>query len=530
MLAALSALYDRIITIRLRAWSFVSYVQSAFQKGKSTILPLFTLRLLIEISKYNDTTLYIAFFDLEKAFDKVSRYLLLKKLIDRGIGNNMLQALKHVYNFTTCIIGAAANASEEFRTYSGIRQGAPSSVLLFIFFMDELVAHLQRSCIEEPLIKAMHCLLHADDTAIVSTNRELFIKKCNAMVDYFNENNLSLNLPKSSYLIINGGDGDFKTNLQLNFGVLEYQSTSVYLGGVVSDTGSLKYDIEKYVNGKRPNITIKYNNFVRKNHLAPLSIKLNVLDVCVTSALLYGCETWGTADVKPLEVTYRFGLKRALSVRENTSTEILYIEAGRCPLSIRISKQQLNFWQKLNTYLHENPEHRLAGLIEYARGINLKYVTYYDNLQQEYQKPQDCYEQKRDTFKRECTDTIKRKAAEDAGSRCGVYLHVNPQLTPPEHRNILEMERILLSRYRSGSHSLRIETGRMNKPPIPRDERLCCCNTDVQSLHHVLLDFPVVADLHREYTYTSVEDAFKRNNITQFLMKMERKLRLKTLQ
>ena len=174
----------------------------------------------------------------------------------------MLQALKRVYSFTTCIIGSTVNASKEFRTYSGIRQGAPSSVLLFIIFMDELVDHLQHCCIEEPILKALHCLLHADDTAVISTNRELFTKECNAMVDYFNENNLSLNLPKSSYLIINGGEEDEKCNLQLNYGVLEYKPTSVYLGAVVSDTRSLTNDIDKFVNGNRPNVTIKFNNFV----------------------------------------------------------------------------------------------------------------------------------------------------------------------------------------------------------------------------------------------------------------------------
>ena len=158
MLPALSALYDRIITLRLQVWSLVSYVQSAFQKGKSTILPLFTIRLLTAIAKCTGTTLYIGFFDLEKAFDKVSRYLLLKKLIDRGIGNCMLQALKRIYCSTYCIVGSAADASEAFRTYSGIRQGAPSSVLLFIYFMDELVSYLQLHCIEEPLIGIIHCL------------------------------------------------------------------------------------------------------------------------------------------------------------------------------------------------------------------------------------------------------------------------------------------------------------------------------------------------------------------------------------
>ena len=185
MLAALSALYDRIIAIRLRKWSgvnnIVNFLQSAFQKGKSTIHQIFTIRLIIEIAKYTDTTVYIAFFDLAKAFDKVSRILLLKNLIERGIGNCMLQALKRIYLNTSCIIGNAFHASDEFRTSSGIRQGAASSVLLFIFFMDGLISFLEIHCIEEPILNVIHCLLHADDTVIISTDRETFVRKCNLM-------------------------------------------------------------------------------------------------------------------------------------------------------------------------------------------------------------------------------------------------------------------------------------------------------------------------------------------------------------
>ena len=139
MLAAISALYDRIIAIRSRNWPGFNYEQSAFQKGKSTLHQIFTLRLLIEIAKHENMTVYIGFFDLEKAFDKVSRLLLLKSLIKRGIGNCMLQALKRMYLYTTCIIGNSRMATDEFQTFSGIRQGASSSVLLFIFFMDELI-------------------------------------------------------------------------------------------------------------------------------------------------------------------------------------------------------------------------------------------------------------------------------------------------------------------------------------------------------------------------------------------------------
>ena len=120
MLTALGALYHRIIANRLRCWSGINYEQSAFQKGKSTIHQLFTIRLLIEIIKRTNSTLYIGFFDLEKAFDKVSRYLLLKKLIKLGIGNCMLQTLKRIYSFTSCVLSVGLDISNEVRTYTGI--------------------------------------------------------------------------------------------------------------------------------------------------------------------------------------------------------------------------------------------------------------------------------------------------------------------------------------------------------------------------------------------------------------------------
>ena len=88
---ALGVLYDRIITNRLEKWIEVSDVQSAFQKLRSTLHQIFTIRLLIEIAKKTDTTLYIGMFDLEKAFDKVSRFKLLMTLVKMGVGNVMLQ-------------------------------------------------------------------------------------------------------------------------------------------------------------------------------------------------------------------------------------------------------------------------------------------------------------------------------------------------------------------------------------------------------------------------------------------------------
>ena len=136
MLRALGSLYDRIIAKRLYRWMNVEPEQSAFQKGKSAIIQIFTLRILIEIAKRNNVTLYIASVDLEKAFDKVSRYRLLSTLVARGIGRVMLEALKNIYLHTSCIISFYGCFSYTFETFSGIRQGsAPGCCYLFYLWL-----------------------------------------------------------------------------------------------------------------------------------------------------------------------------------------------------------------------------------------------------------------------------------------------------------------------------------------------------------------------------------------------------------
>ena len=90
MLPALGVLYDRIISNRLEKWIYVHDEQTGFEKGKSTVTQIFTMRIIISIARKSKTALYIGCFDIEKAFDKVSRLLLFQKLMKLGIGYSML--------------------------------------------------------------------------------------------------------------------------------------------------------------------------------------------------------------------------------------------------------------------------------------------------------------------------------------------------------------------------------------------------------------------------------------------------------
>ena len=113
--------------------------------------------------------MYIAFVDLEKAFDKVSRFLLLARLVTLGINNVMLGTLKRIYSYTCCTLCFYRCYSELFLTGT---QGSASSVLLFILFIDGLFSFLRAQCQPEDIIESFHALVHADDTFIMSTNRD----------------------------------------------------------------------------------------------------------------------------------------------------------------------------------------------------------------------------------------------------------------------------------------------------------------------------------------------------------------------
>ena len=97
---------------------------------------------------------------------------------------------------------------------------------------------------------------------------------------------------------------DRRINIKLKKGYLKCKSVQSYLGVIITNEGNLKNDVSKYIEDKRSNILIKFVNFCNKNFMAPFHVKLQVLDTCVASALLYACETWAGYG-KEVEVIYQ---------------------------------------------------------------------------------------------------------------------------------------------------------------------------------------------------------------------------------
>ena len=122
-----------------------------------------------------------------------------------------------------------------------------------------------------------------------------------------------------------------------------------------------------------------------------------------------------------------------------------------------------------------------------------------------------------DTLKRNVTDKDKLAAAHDEDSKLDAYLSINTNLVKPSFEGKLEFQIIIVTRYRTGSHNLRIEKDR-RLPNSRREDRLCICNTGVQTVKHVFLHCPLLNDIRHKYGIVDLEHDIHND---KFLLEME---------
>ena len=127
-----------------------------------------------------------------------------------------------------------------------------------------------------------------------------------------------------------------------------------------------------------------------------------------------------------------------------------------------------------------------------------------------------------------CTDMWKRKiieASDDVDSKLGTYYCVNPLLKKfnMDIQTLTENERILITRFRTGSHSLAIEIGRFSN--TPRENRLCVCGHGVQSVWHIFTECQLTRTIVRK-NYLNLHDIFEDRNLRNLLILITKILKI----
>ena len=142
-LCIVGKVFARVILIRLHRLVKKVYPQSqcGFRAERSTVDLIFSLRQLQEKCREQKMALYVAFIDLTKAFDLVSRDGLFKILSKIGCPPKLDNPVKSFHSNIKGTVHFNGRFSAPFDIRSGVKQGCVLSPTLFGLFFAVLLKH-----------------------------------------------------------------------------------------------------------------------------------------------------------------------------------------------------------------------------------------------------------------------------------------------------------------------------------------------------------------------------------------------------
>ncbi|KAL1255575.1 hypothetical protein QQF64_013636 [Cirrhinus molitorella] len=314
LLSVVSKVFARVALARLQALASRVYPESqcGFRTGRSTVDMIFSLRQLQEKCQEQQMPLYIAFIDLTKAFDLVSRSGLFRLLQKIGCPPHLLAVVMSFHDNMHSMVCYNGVTSEAFPVSSGVKQGCVLAPTLFGIFFSMLLQYAIKDCSEGVHIHTrsdgrlyniarlraktkvtevpIREMLYADDAALTSHTEVGLQQLVTCLSHACKEFGLTISLRKTNVM---AQGTESPPNIVIDGYTLEVVENFTYLGSIISSSLSIDSEINSRI-AKAATVMAKLNQRVWNNSNLTEKTRMRVYQACVLSTLLYGGETWTT--------------------------------------------------------------------------------------------------------------------------------------------------------------------------------------------------------------------------------------------
>ena len=171
--------------------------QFGFVPGRGTTDEIFVVRQLQEKYLAANKRLYMAFVDLEKAFDGVPRKVSWWALRKLGVKEWVVRLVQGMYANAWSRVRVGEGYSEEFEVKVGVHQGSVLSPLLFIIVLEALSCEF---CSGVPWGD-----LYADDLVIITESLEECVRRLLTWKEAMEKKGLRVNAGKTKIMICSTG-------------------------------------------------------------------------------------------------------------------------------------------------------------------------------------------------------------------------------------------------------------------------------------------------------------------------------------
>ena len=156
-------------------------IQGGFRRGRHTEDNLFILERLIEMVKGRKEEIFVAFLDMEKAYDRINRKKLFEVVRCYGVHERLVvRLIERIYDGSMVKFELEKVTTGWCKCDSGVRQGCPLSPLLFNIYVREIgkvinnyVHRVKYAVVGKDGVmewKSQAGLLYADDVCLMANS------------------------------------------------------------------------------------------------------------------------------------------------------------------------------------------------------------------------------------------------------------------------------------------------------------------------------------------------------------------------
>lgn len=321
LLSAVAKMYENILEGRVK--QAIEYQleesQSGFRKGRCIQDHIFSIKQITEKALLQQKDIYLAFVDLEKAFDSVSQPLVWESLRRRGINGKLLRGIKSLYKENKNYVRISNWKSDIFEVREGLRQGGVLSPTLFIIVMDDIIKGTRDK------IKKVHigynklrpveigeCVFADDITICAKSERDLQIN-LTTWNEELAKRNMKINPQKTKVMVI--GKRTRTTDIKIGDQKIEQVDIYKYLGVLIQREGNMEEEINERLSSAAKIYHALSKTFLAKREIANTT-KTTVYKTIFRPILTFGGETWNLTNniksrVQAMEMKF---LRRILGI------------------------------------------------------------------------------------------------------------------------------------------------------------------------------------------------------------------------
>ena len=351
-----SKIFENVILLRIEEYLWTTDNQFGFKAHHSTDLCVYALTEFIEHFKNRSTSVYVAFLDAIKAFDKINHWLLFKKLIERQMPLYLVTILCYWYRHQVMFVRWGSSLSTGFRVTNGVRQGGILSPLLFNVYINDLSIRLSETGIGGSIGgKFVNHMIYADDLCVISLSSSGLQSLLNICTEYCQLHDLTFNAKKSVCMFfrssVNKQCG--LSDIFISGSICEFSNEVKYLGVMINSSFKTTNDVQRQTR----NFYARANLLIRNFRYCTDNVKCYLFQSYCTN--MYCCQLWFNStkgSLKKLKTSYNSALRRFLMISKPYSASQMFVSRGILSFDELLRKSIYRFVERIenstNSIIH----------------------------------------------------------------------------------------------------------------------------------------------------------------------------------